>query len=628
MKRVELAAWERFFDARDAGIGVEKAAAKARISPTTAWRFERGDQSSSGLEAASILGRHTVAGEMVTQPLTPEASAALADFATFRLRYFGRRSTEWQKRAALDVLRSVETPDREFVVINCPPGSGKSTLFTHDIPCWLIARDRSIRIQVGSRTERMARTYVGRIKKSLERDAPMRTDADSLTMGIAQDAVACVQDDYGSFRPDGRGDLWRAEGLVVRQLDGVALDDKEPTVSAWGQDSGFLGGRFDLIIWDDLVDRKNTKTAESKESLREWYSTEAETRLEPGGALILQGQRIAHDDLYRTALDMKDLEDRPKYRHVVYKAHDEVRCHGDHGVDAKAWPDGCLLDPYRIPWKELEKIAHNTPRTYSVMYQQEDGDLVGGLIEEEWIKGGVDSTGYHAPGCLDRERDIREVPPHLTDGRAWSLVTVDPSPTEWWGVIWWLYDPVTGNRYAIDLIRRKMNPEQFISLDLDTFDFSGLIVEIRAESIKLGIPLTHVVVEVNAAQRWLLQQPHVQRWMDATGVVFLPHTTTGMNKSDPKYGVESIGDYFRQGRIRLPYQSANARLKVANLVTEGLRYPDSDTTDMVMSTWFMTLAVNNNYSPQQRGLYRREVPEWVSGAMRGRPVARGLSYAR
>jgi hypothetical protein len=627
VKKVELAAWTRYFDARDQGLGVEAAAKKARISPSTAWRFERGDQSSSGLEAASILGRHTVGGEMVAQPLSAEALAALEDFATFRLRYFGRKSTPWQKRAALDVLRAVQSGDREYLVINCPPGSGKSTLFTHDIPCWLIARDRTIRIQIGSRTERQARMYVGRIKKSLERDAPMRTDADSLTAGIAFDALACMQDDFGSFKPDGRGDLWRAEGLVVRQLDGVSLDDKEPTASAWGMDSGFLGGRFDLVIWDDLVDRKNTKTPEGKESLREWYTTEAETRLEPGGAFILQGQRIAHDDLYRTALDMKDLEERPKYRHIVYKAHDDDRCKGEHDGTPAAWPDGCLLDPWRLPWKALEVIKHNSPRTFSVMYQQEDGDLVGGLVEPEWIKGGIDSQGYHAPGCLDEQRDIGEIPPHLTQGRGWSFVTVDPSPTEWWGVIWWVYDPETGNRYAIDVIRRKMNPEQFLSLDLDTFDYSGLMVDLRSQSIRLGVPITHVIVEINAAQRWLLQQPHVQRWIDATGVSFLPHTT-GVNKNDPKYGVESTGDYFRQGRIRLPWVSAAARMKVNHLVTEATRYPDSDTTDMVMSTWFMTLAVNNYYTPRQGRLYAKDVPSWISQGRGGQPVPRGLSYAR
>ena len=110
-------------------------------------------------------------------------------------------------------------------------------------------------------------------------------------------------------------------------------------------------------------------------------------------------------------------------------------------------------------------------------------------------------------------------------------------------------------------------------------------------------------------------------------MAFVPHTTS-VNKADPKYGVESIGDYFRQGRIRIPYQSPTSRLKASELVDELLRYPDGQTTDLVMSTWFHTLAVNNHYSPRQKGLYRREVPEWVSRGAGGRPVQRGLAYVR
>ena len=219
----------------------------------------------------------------------------------------------------------------------------------------------------------------GRIKRSLERDVPMRADAESLGLGISQDAVACLADDFGAFKPEGRTELWRADQLVVRQIDGVSLDDKEPTVSAWGRDSGFLGGRFDFVVWDDLVDRKNTKGSESKTDLREWWSTEAETRLEPGGVLVLQGQRIMHDDLYRSALDMVHLDGAPKYRHIVFKVHDEEKCQG-HEPEQKmvAWPAGCLLDPHRLPWKFLETIKQNTPRVFEVQYQQEDGDSVGG----------------------------------------------------------------------------------------------------------------------------------------------------------------------------------------------------------------------------------------------------------
>lgn len=623
MKQTDLRRWTRYFEHRNSGHGIEASARKANLGVSTAYRFERGDQTSGGLEAAAILGITNVAGNLVDQPLSAEALKALEDFAFFRRRFFGRRSMPWQERAAYEVLRLHETTDREYIVMNEPPGSGKSTLFTHDIPCWLIARDRSIRIQVGSRTERQARMYVGRIKRSLERDAPLRADTDSLEAGVAFDADACLQDDYGAFRPEGRSDMWRAEGLTVRQLDGASLDDKEPTVSAWGMDSGFLGGRFDLVVWDDLADRKNSSTPDGRAILQDWWDTEAETRLEPRGLLLLQGQRINASDLYRYCLDKSTLDESKKYRHIVYQAHDEERCQDVHdGPHVKPWPDGCLLDPHRLPWKFLQTIKHNNPRSFEVMYQQKDGAGQHGLIEQAWIEGGTDSDGYQAPGCLDRERPIGEVPAHLRDGRGWSFVTVDPSPTEWWGIIWWVYDPETNRRYAIDVHRRRLNPEQFLSLDLDTGEFSGLLTDMRAQATEQGAPFGHVVFEVNAAQRWFLSQPHVQRYSKATGIVFVPHTTS-VNKADPKFGFESIGDYFRQGYIRLPWQTPTSRLRVQPLIDEGLKYPEGDTDDLLMSVWFHTLAVRDFYTPRNAdGLYRMERPAWLGGARRG------LSYAR
>ena len=617
MKKADLDRWQKYFDARNEGFGTEQSARKARLSPSTAYRFERGDPGSGGLEAAAILGINMVGGNLVAQPLSEEARKALEDFAYFRQRYFGRRSTPWQERAAYELLRILEdgTQDRKYVVMNEPPGSGKSTLFTHDIPCWLIVRNRTIRIQIGSRTERQARMYVGRIKRSLERDVPLRANADALARGLAFDAEACIQDDYGVFKPEGRSDMWRAEALVVRQLDGVALDDKEQTVSAWGQDSGFLGGRYDFVIWDDLIDRKNMKTEESREQLKEWWDGEAESRVEPGGLLLLQGQRIQHNDLYRHCLDKKKIDETPKYTHIVYKAHYEDQCTGSHD-NLQPWPQSCLLDPGRLPFDHLQTLKHNNPRSFAVMYQQEDGDIAGGLVDSAWITGGLDQEGYPAPGCLDKERRLLEVPPNLMEGNGWSFVTVDPSPTEWWGVIWWVYDPESENRYIIDLHRRRLNPEQFLSLDLDTFEWSGLVTELWERSNELAAPISHIVVEVNAAQRWLLNQPHVQRWSAMTGVAFVPHTTS-VNKQDPKYGLESIGDLFRQGRIRMPWGDIPARNRLTPLIDEAVKYPEHDTTDLIMSTWFGKLAVENLYTPRRTGLYQLSRPSWLGARHRG-----------
>jgi hypothetical protein len=620
VRKTDVEKWRRYFAARNEGLGVEAACRRARVSKSVAYQFERNDPKSSGLEAAQIIGVSIVAGNLVAQPLSPEASRALDDFAYFRRRYFGRESTPWQIRAAYQILEAIHSDDREYIVINVPPGSGKSTLFTCDIPTWLIARDRTIRVQIGSRTERQARMYVTRIKRALEREAPLRADADSLAKGIAFDADACLLDDYGAFKPEGRSDLWAANALVVRQQDQTMIDDKEPTLSAWGQDSGFLGGRFDFIIWDDLVDQRNTRTEESRDKLREWWVTEAETRLEPSGALVLQGQRIHRNDLYRYALDQTTLDDAQKYRHIIYRAHDESLCQEEHDPKtAKAWPEGCLIDPHRIPWRILEAAKRNNPRVYSVQYQQEDGDTEGGLVDPAWIYGGVDSEGWDSPGSLDKERRRYEIPHHLKDGKGWSFVTVDPSPTEWWGVIWWVYDEATNNRYIIDIARRRMNPEQFLSLNMDTFEFTGLIHDMRTKSIEVGAPIRDVVVEVNAAQRWLLQQPHIQKYMQVTGLRFLPHTTS-RNKSDPEFGVESLGDYFRQGRIRIPHADLPARRSAEPFIEELLAYPDGDTDDLVMSAWFHTLAVTNMAVPRQKAMYRQPRPSWVGSR-------RGLSYA-
>jgi hypothetical protein len=618
-----LERWSDYFDARNEGYGTAEAARKASIDRSTAHKFERGDPSSSGIQAAHELGVNVVGGTLIQQPIPPEAQRALDDFAYFRLRYFGRKSTPWQERAAYSMLEKLDTPEREYMVINAPSGGGKSTLFTHDIPAWLIARNRQIRIMIGSRTERQARMYVGRLKRTLEREAPMRQDPDLVRMGLAQDAEATMSDDYTPFKPENRSDLWRTDELRVRSTDGQSADDKEATLSAWGQDSGFLGGRFDLVIWDDLVDKRNTRTEESMNNLIEWYGSEAESRIEPGGLIVLQGQRIKADDLYRYALDKENLDGTKKYHHIKYAAHDETLCENHHETDdergePQAWPNGCLLDPHRLPWKFLATTRDTEPRTFNLMFQQDDTDTFGGLVHREWLEGGMDDDGHIAPGCYDTDRKMREPQPLLNG--AFSFMTIDPSPTEYWGIEWWLWDDQREALILMDCKRTRLTPEQFLYLDLDSGQFSGLLHDWHRQSVLLGHAITHVVVEINAAQRWLLSQPHVQRWQTLTGVTLVPHST-GINKNDAEYGVETLGGWFKHGKIRIPTGDPQSRLAADPLIKELLNYPNGKTTDMVMSTWFATLSVHKHFTGRQQGRYQRARTGLVN-------TARGLAFRR
>lgn len=608
MRKIDLERWKRYFELRDEGHSPERSARGAKIDSKTAWRFERGEPGSQGLQAAEFYGRTHIGGLEIAPDVSDEAKKALDDFAFFRRRYFGRVSMPWQEKAAYVVLDKLATPDREYVVLNSPPGGGKSTLFTHDIPAWLIARDRAIRSQIGSRTERQARMYVGRLKKSFERETPMVPDTDAKDAGISFDADATLAGDYGAFRPEGRTDLWRAEALVVRQFGGMALDDKEPTVSAWGQDSGFLGGRFDFIIWDDLVDRKNTLAKEAGQNLVEMWLTEMETRLEPGGLLILQGQRIATDDLYRFCLDLADLDGTPKYHHVRYPAHDDNRCVGDHGPGAQPYPNGCLLDPYRLPWQMLSNVRNTTPRVYDIQYQQNDGQASALLVQQAWIDGGVDGHGVVRPGCLDLDREFGTS--SFDAGTGWSVLSVDPSPAELWGLTWWVMVPEENTYEVCGVWRRRLGAEEFLSIDLETGQFSGLAEDIRVRAHAAGHPLRAMIVEVNAAQRFLLAQPHVRRWSTMHGIALYPHTTS-INKADPIYGVTGIADFFRQGAIRLPVGGPEGRLAVRPLVHELTTWPEGRTDDLVMSVWFAIRAVQMTYASPDTPAPRFERPSFL-----------------
>lgn len=616
MRKVDLTRWEAYFQLRNEGHSVEKSARGAKIDPKTAWRFERGEPGSTGLEAAEMLGVEAVGGLDIAPDPPIEAQRALSDFGLFRRRYFGRRSTPWQERAAYEIADRLSTEEREYGVINAPPGSGKSTLFTHDIPCWLIARNRAIRMLLGHRTERMAKLYVGRVKRSLERNVPMAPDPEQHRLGLAHWAEATMAGDYGEFKPPGRTDLWRAEALVVRQFGGYTTDDKEPTVSAFGADSGQLGGRYDVIVWDDLVDRRNLK-GESADTLRENWVTEYETRLEPGGLLILQGQRMAPDDLYRFCLDLTDLDSVPKYFHVIYPAHDDEKCQSKHEITAHPWPGGCLLDPRRIPWKTLSVTQANTPRVYEIQYQQRDGSAAGELVQTAWLEGGRDFSGIERPGCKDRDRDMwtTNVPPYT----GWSIVSVDPSPANFWGLGWWIMHPTSNTYELVYGASRRMGSEELLSQDMLNHNFSGLLEDIRQKSMELDHPLQAVVVEINAAQKFLLAQPHMQHWALINDIALLPHSTTPFNKLTSEHNVTSIGDFFRQGAIRLPYGDLEGKQFTIKFQRELVTWPDGMTDDLVMMCWFAIRATQLSYADPERPAPRMNRPNGLRTS-RGMPV--------
>jgi hypothetical protein len=448
-----------------------------------------------------------------------------------------------------------------------------------------------------------------------------------VSKGLAVDAVATLAGDFGRFRPESK-ELWSSDAIIVEQEDGRSIVEKEPTWSAFGLDSQYLGMRYDLIIWDDLVTPKSMRTVESREKLVEEWDKVAETRLEPGGVLILQGQRLGPEDLYRYVLDKRvyaDVEDdegdgselasaatRAQYRRIVFRAHYEDRCVGAHSRGAPYYPEGCLLDPRRLTWGELQTKRGNNDRNFQVLYQQEDLDPDSVLVDPLWVSGGASpQTGEVFPGCIDAGRELCQIPRGLY-GQLLSICTADPSPTKYWSVQWWIVRIVDGQpqeRYLMDLIRQRMDAPSFLDWLNSTQTFVGVMQDWQIRSLDLGLPITAWIVEVNAAQKFLLQYEHVRRWMAQHHVRIIPHTTT-INKSDDEYGVQTLANLYRYGLIRLPGHNTawNARQK---LVEEVTRWPEGKSDDCVMAQWFLEWNLPRLIPPSKPLPRNPHRPSWL-----------------
>lgn len=633
-----------------AGMSYQEVAAKLNMSHKTVSAIANLLPSSDGADWEQI--RREDALPLPGEVLSPEAERALVDFAYFRRRYFGRVHMPWQSEAAYELERLVYTPEKEFVVFNAPPGAGKTSLTTHDLLAWMVCRNRAVRVLVGARTLNQAMYYTDRLRKSFERLDLAHPKSEDLRKGLAVTPTGVLAMDFGRFKPIGRMGRWAAGAFVVAQPDDLHVVEKEPTVAAYGMDSGFLGGRFDVVLWDDLVDRKTFKTLDALEALIEVYEDEMETRVEPGGLLVLQGQRMAPNDLYRHALDMQggdfddwDEDDGPapvlpaKYRHLVFKAHYEEHCEGraTHRGDPPPWqppardegvvlrglfgypdpPQGCLLDPKRLRWAELSAIKAGRGQKFAVLYQQEDVDSKDVLVPRIWIDGGLDPvTGEEFPGCWDKGRGVADPPKNLTPP-VFSYCTVDPSPTRYWCVQWWLFQPASNLRFLLDLKRGKMDAPEFLDWHPTTQRFSGLAEEWQLRSDDLGFHISHWVMEHNAAQRFMSQYEFFVHWKRLRHTAIQAHQTQ-RNKTHEDYGVEMLANLYRYGLVRLPtggqYHGDRSRLVSLNLVDEVTHYPDSSTTnDCVMAQWFGEYQL-------QKGLFRRETGE--------RPPQRRPSWLR
>lgn len=461
-------------------------------------------------------------------------------FEKFFNRYSNRILQPVHKKWVTDAL------SHHRVLINCPPRHAKSTIFSTWFPIWLIAMNRDVQILICSQTEDMARKFTNEISHNLTYNTKL------------------IQD-FGRFRPEMNDWPWRpAEGQLMVEGRRREIKSGDLTIQIRGARQQILGMEANWVIADDVVSRPNTRSEVDRENLSEWFHGDALSRLEPQGRALVIGQRLHLHDLYGELSEEKlpgsvadDGSPKKRWVHINYKAITD-------------WDKQEVLWPTKWSWDEIMEKFHDLGTSrFEAMYQQNPLPESEALARRVWIYG----DDQH-PGCTDITRSL---------GWAESLcknpvrvVSLDPSPTRYAGLLVAEIDwnPSTYDIHVLEIIREKMQVRDMLR---------------HVERCIAWYSPQYLIFERNAAQRWLLQDPSMERLRRRIQV--LAHDT-GRNKGDPVLGIESLSVDFEFGRIHLPYGDPESKAQSELLIQEALQYPQAATDDLLMALWFIKF----NYS--------------------------------
>jgi hypothetical protein len=572
------------------------AARKVGMSRASANRIMAGWKTAGEHEHREARAQDELPGPKRLTDLSTDARQALADFNLFGEMFFDLRPAAWRYDLAMRLVDAInDHTERSYLDANVFPGAGKTTEIKVFV-CWLIcgggvedpAAGRAIRIMLGSETQSVAKHMLRNARIPLELRRPFAMYDKGKREWVEASHTLAIE--YGRFKPDagiGEESIWNQEQILVAQIADVDAVLKEPTIQIASRETGFLGERVDVSIWDDLATTKNSRTPEVAEALNLWCENEAETRVERGGLFCLIGQRLSPRDLHRKRLDAKVENERgelvPLYDHLVYPAHWDELCDGDHRQWEPASQDGCLTDAEALPVKDWLRVRSKTD--YRTVYQQMDADPARILVQQAWLEGGPDAEGLLAPGCYDRDRGFHAWPREV--GALVDYATLDPSVSGWWACEWWAVQPETRHNYLIEGRRKHLQAKDFLDWNNATQEFSGWMHEMTVHSYELGHPIRVWVIEAVAAHKYLFQFEHFRRWRNAfPNVVVIAHETQH-NKNDAELGVEGLmPGRYRTGMKHLPKAPGVEALNYLRQKEKELTsYPFGETDDTVMADW-------------------------------------------
>jgi hypothetical protein len=489
------------------------------------------------------------------------------------------------------------------VLINVPPEHAKSTVITTNYVVYKIVTNPNARVIIVSKTQGMARKFLGAIKTRLSHPAYTKLQV--------------------AFGPNGgyKADATQWSADMIYLGTGRDSGEKDPTVQALGFGSQIYGARADLIILDDVVMNSN---AHEWEKQIEWLQKEVITRLGRHGKLLVVGTRVAPIDLYKMIRSgdqwsggkspftyfaqpaVLEFDENPSNWKTLWPASNQQENQIDEAGEDGLYPkwDGPSLFTRR------SEVASSV---WAMVYQQED-------IQENSI-----FSPTAVAGCVNGMRKRGPLKPgapgHPTHVEgSYTVIGFDPAVSGRSAFVAVTYNRSDGKIYVLDCVNMsEPSPQKERAL------IEEWVERYRPQEFR---------VEINAHQKAYQMDTDLRNFLASYGCQMNPHFT-GKNKWDVGFGVASMSPLF--GSIRdTRFQDNNIIQIPSNEGSEGLKSlvqqlitwkPDTkNPTDCVMALWFAIIRVRELMQQSSKvGQYQQN--RWTTRAQKAQRGSLNLDDA-
>lgn len=392
------------------------------------------------------------------------------------------------------------------LMLFCPPRHGKSTLSSIAFPAWHLGNYPDHEVISCSYSGSLAMKFSRKVRNML-RD-----------VSYSSVFPKCELD------PDSQG----AEEWLTTVGGGYV---------AAGVGGGITGkGAHVLVIDDPVKNREDAESPNVKESVQDWYTSTAYTRLAPGGGILLIMTRWADDDLAGWLLsEMKDGGE--EWEVVKYPAIAEE--------DELYRDKGDPLHPERYDLAALKRIERAVgPRDWPSLFQQNPVPDTGAYFNTGMIH-------YYDP----RERDDKT----LRFYQAWDLAIGKDDRNDYTVGITVGIDRLD-NIYVVDVARGKWDGSAIVENILDSYQlWRPAMVGIEKGHIEMAIG---PFLQKRVAERKLYE-------------AYFHDLKTG--RRDKEARSRAIQGRMQQGKVFFPKGASFT----GPLVAELLRFPSGEHDDQV-----------------------------------------------